>query len=668
MVRSQSPDMSSDDGDILEELASLPTLAHPTISPDGTKIACYYDVTGRNQLHVLDVESGELTQCSDGEVPRNARWFVRWDADAERVYYHLDDAGNEQNDVHAITHEGATEPVVEMDGQTIIHDVGPDGETLLLGSSRDGQLNVYSHDVASGETTKLTEYDRAVWASLLSPDGETIAYATNETDDYDNRDVYLMDPDGSNQRNLELGEVGAEAAPADWSPGGDRLLVGDNTTDLGRVGVYDVADESVTWLGDDTYEESPGGFVDDSRVVVSRDRDAVTMPVVYDTETGERRELDLPEGVASVVSGEGRNTLADGRIAILHTTPTRRPELLAYDLETDETETLIEAEYGPFEPEDFADAEHFTVESDGVPETDQHAVEHDPYETFEIGALLYDSGERPSPLVVNPHGGPRGRDSKRFDLYTQVLVARGFSVLQVNYRGSTGRGREFVEELIDDWGGAEQGDVATAAEHVLEYDWIDDDRVVVFGGSYGGYSAYWHAVQYPDLYDATVAWIGLTDLEDMFENTMPHFRTELMEKYLGTPEENPDLYEERSPVTHVENVDAPLFVVHGVNDRRVPVSQARIFREALEEAGYEEGVVPEGSRGDGDSEARSASGRASGRSPRAETVGGEYEYEELGEEGHASSDQEQKLRMFRLLDDFLGRRVGTPVTATADDD
>jgi dipeptidyl aminopeptidase/acylaminoacyl peptidase len=213
----------------------------------------------------------------------------------------------------------------------------------------------------------------------------------------------------------------------------------------------------------------------------------------------------------------------------------------------------------------------------------------------------------------------------------------------VNYRGSTGRGREFVEELIDDWGGAEQGDVAVAAEHVLDTrEWIDEDRVVVFGGSYGGYSAYWQMVQYPGFYDAGIAWIGLTDLADMYENTMPHFRTELMEKYLGTPEENPDLYEERSPVTYVENVDAPLFLVHGVNDRRVPVSQARVMRDALEEAGYEEG----------EDSVTSKTPRADG-----EAVDGDFEYRELGEEGHASSDQEQKLRMFRLLADFLDRRV-----------
>jgi dipeptidyl aminopeptidase/acylaminoacyl peptidase len=636
--------MSSDDRDVLEELASLPTMAHPTPSPDGDAVALYYDVTGRNELHVADVETGELEQWSEGEVPRNARWFVGWDHDAQRVFFHLDEGGNEQNDIYAIDRDGAVEAVVEGEGQNVLHDVHPDGESLLFGSSRGGQMNVYRYDVESDETTKLTDYERAVWGSQYSPDGERIAYGTNESDDYDNRDVYVADADGSNPRNLDIGETGAEAVAVDWSPEGDRLLVSDNTDDLGRVGVYDLDDDAVTWYGDGTYEEGGVAFLPDGdRVLATRTRDAVTVPVVYDLATGERRELDVPEGVASF-NGQapGGVAVGDDRIVFQHTTPTRRPELWVYDLSTDEYDPLVEAEYGPFDPADFADAEYFTVDSDGVPDTDAAAVDHDPYDELDIGALLYDSGQRPSPLVVNPHGGPRARDAKSFDLYTQVLVSQGFSVLQVNYRGSTGRGREFVERLIDDWGGAEQGDVATAAEHVVdEYDWIDDDRVVVFGGSYGGYSAYWQMVQYPDLYDAGIAWIGLTDLEDMFENTMPHFRTELMRKYLGTPDENPDLYEERSPVTHVENVDAPLFLVHGVNDRRVPVSQARIFREALEDAGYEED--------DGESDE------------------GDFEYRELGEEGHASSDQEQKLRMFRLLVDFLDRRVGTEPRAAADD-
>ena len=626
---------------LLEDLASLPTMAHPVVSPDGDRVALYYDVTGRNQIHVLDLESGELNQWSDGEVPRDARWYLKWGADGESIFYHRDDDGNEQNDIWRIDRSGDAEPVVEMDGQCAVHDVSEDGRYLVFGASRDGQMNVYRHDLETGETTKITDYDRAVWGSVLSPDGERLAYSTNETDDYDNRDVYVANSDGTDPRNLELGEVGAEAGPADWAPDGTRLLVGDNTNDLGRVGVYDLDSADATWYGDGDHEEMPITFLPDGeRILAARMREAQTVPVIYDLETGTARELELPAGVANLGLMGPSDVIVDAeRILIQHTTPTTRPELLVYDLETDEYETALSAEYGPFEPDDFADAEYFTVTSDGVPETRQAAVDHDPYDELEIEALLYDSGVRPSPLVVNPHGGPRARDTRRFNLYTQVLTALGFSVLQVNYRGSTGRGREFVEELIGDWGGAEQGDVVVATEHVLaEHDWLDEDRLVVFGGSYGGYSAFWQMVQYPDLWDAGVAWIGLTDLVDMYENTMPHFRTELMVKYLGTPEERPELYEERSPVNHAGNLAAPLLVVHGVNDRRVPVSQARIFRDRLEELGYEEGVE------------------------------GDYEYRELGEEGHASSDQDQKLRMFEQLADFLERRVGTEPVPVASED
>jgi Periplasmic component of the Tol biopolymer transport system len=399
-------------------------MAHPTVSPDGSEVGLYYDISGRNELHVLDVETGELSQWSDGEVPRNARWFVDWATGGNRVFFHRDDAGDEQNDIHALTRGGDHEVVVEMDGQSVINDVGPRGETLLFGSSRDGQMNIYRHDLPTGETTKLTEFQRAAGGATVAPDGERFAFATNESDDFDNRDVYLADVDGSDQRNLGLGENGAESGPAGWGPDGERLLVSDNTPDTGRAGVYDVAGD-VRWLGDGTHEESAVSFVDGERVLVSRDRDGVTTPVVYSLESGEGRELVLPDGVAgSARAGVGGVTLADGRLVLTHTTPTTRTELLAYDLETDRHETLVEAEYGPFEPGDFADAEYFTFDSDGVPDTPQAAVEHDPYESLEIGGLLYDAGERPSPLVVNPHGGPRARDSKRFDLYTQVLVSQ----------------------------------------------------------------------------------------------------------------------------------------------------------------------------------------------------------------------------------------------------
>ena len=628
-ARDETDEDGEGEGDVLEALASLPSFYHPTASPDGSAVALYYDVTGRNELHVLDPSTGDVTRWSDGQVPRDARWHLRWDADGERVFFHRDDAGDEQNDVHAVGSDGSGEPVVEMDGQVVLRDVGEDGETLLVGSTRDGQMNLYRHDLAAGESTKITDYDRAVWGGLLSPDCERVAYATNESEDYDNVDAYVADADGADPRNLHVGETGAEATPVDWSPDGSRLLVSDNTEDRTRAGVYDLASGEVRWLGDLETEEEPLAFgPEGERVLALRTRRAAVATVVYDLSTGESRTLDLPAGVASVPR-EGSPWLADGRLLVSHTTADTRPDLLAYDLSADEYEVLLAAAYGDLDPDRFVDAEYLTFESNGVAETEARAVETPPAKAYEIGALLYDSGERPSPLVVNPHGGPRAADHRAFDLYTQFLLARGYSVLQVNYRGSTGRGREFVEALYDDWGGAEQADVARGLEHVLgTREWVDDDRVAVFGGSYGGYSACWQLLQYPALYAAGVAWFGVTDLRDMYEHTMPHYRTELMEKYLGTPDEHPELYEERSPVEHVENLAAPLLVVHGVNDRRVPVSQARRFRDALDDFGYTEGEEAD------------------------------YEYVELGEEGHASSDIDQKIRTLRLLDDFLDRRLG----------
>ena len=636
----------SESEDVLESLASLPSFHHPTASPDGETVAVYYDDTGRNELHLIDVASGERTVVTDGEVPRNARWPMEWGPDGDAIYYHQDEGGNEQNDVwrldvsDAISDGGLSgdgagdaEPVVELDGQVSLEAVADDG-TIYVGSTAGGQMNLY-RQLPDGEIEQLTAYERAVWGGEISPAGDRLAYATNESDEYDNLDVYVANADGTEPRNLELGEDGSEAAPTEWDETGERLLLSDNAEDMSRAGVYDLESDEVAWYGSGEYEEVPVGFLEGGdRILAVRTRRAAKVPVVYDLESGEGRELDVPEGVTVPAGGgagasAGSPLLTDDRLLLTHTTPARRPELLAYDLDSDETEVLLEAEYGPFDPDDFADAEYFRFDSDGIPETRQAAVEHEPYDELEIEALFYDSGERDeagSPLIVNPHGGPRHADSRSFDLYTQFLAQQGYSVLKINYRGSTGRGKAFVEELYEDWGGAEQGDVATAAEVALDrYDFLDSDRVVVFGGSYGGYSAYWQLVQYPDLYDAGIAWIGLTDLNAMFEETMPHFRTELMEKNLGTPEDNPELYCERSPIEYAENLSAPTLMVHGVNDRRVPVSQARLFREKLEELGYAEDE--------------------------------DFEYVELGEEGHASSDIDQKIRLFETLADFLDRRV-----------
>ncbi|MFB6105200.1 MAG: prolyl oligopeptidase family serine peptidase [Halobacteriaceae archaeon] len=603
----------------LEELASLPSFYHPAASPDGESIAVYYDGSGRNELYLVDPDTGAKTQVSDGEVPRDARYPFRWAPNGEGFYYHLDEGGNEQNDIMHLDRDGEVEAVVENDNQCILTDISEDGETLLFLSDAGQQLNLYAHDTGSGETTQLTEYRQPVRAGVLSPDGDRIAYATNESDDLDNQDVYVADVDGSNPRNLEIGEAGAEAGVSDWHPDGDRLLVSDNSSDKPRVGVYDLGADEVTWYSSPEAVESPTTFLPDGTgFLATRTRECAVMPVVYDLDSGAAQEFELPEGVAAFPGYGDAALLSESRVLLTQETPTQRTALYVHDLDTGETETVLEPEYGDLDPGGFKDAEYHTFDS---------------HDGLEIEALVYDSGVRPSPVVVKIHGGPAGQDLQRFDRSTQFLATRGYSVLQVNYRGSTGRGREFKNMINHDWGGAEQGDIAAGARWLAEQDWVDEDRMAVYGGSYGGYSTYMQMVQYPELWAAGIAHVGMTDLQALYEESMPHFETTL-ERYLGDPEENADLYRDRSAITHIDSFEGPLCMIHGINDPRCPISQARLFRDALEDAGFTEGE-------DGD-----------------------FEYVELGEEGHGSTDIDQQIRSFRILADFLDRRM--PVDAPSE--
>jgi dipeptidyl aminopeptidase/acylaminoacyl peptidase len=599
----------ADREDLLEELVSLPEFYAPAADPErdaDEQVALYYDGTGRIELHVAG-PGGARRQVSDGEVPRSVSGSLVWRA--AEVCYHRDEAGDEQNDLWAMTLDGEARPLFEREGQARLQDVFPDGD-LLLTSTAEEQMNLYRHDPATGETSKLTACERPVWTALTDPDGDRVAYVTNEAADRENRDVYVAAADGSDPRNLGIGETGAEATVADWSADGERLLVGDNTPDLWRVGVYDLTDDSVAWF-DGEGEERPAAFRPGGGALATRVREAATRGVRYDAD-GTSRELDLAPGSTrfAFAAGEG-GRLADGRLLVRHSASTRRRELLAYDPETDDREAVLAAEYGDLDPDRFVEAEYVTYESeDGT----------------EIGALRYDSGARPSPAVVMVHGGPHGQAQRGFDLYAQFLAARGYTVLQPNYRGSTGRGRAFKNAIHGDWGGAEQADVAAGGRWLADRDWVDADRVAVFGGSYGGYSAYCQLVQYPEQWAAAVAWIGITDLLALYEESMPHFKS-ILEEQLGDPAENEALYRERSPVTHAGDAAAPVLMLHGVNDPRCPVSQARRFRSALEERGWTAGE-------DGD-----------------------FEYVELGAEGHGSTDVEQKVRVFRRLDDFLDRRL-----------
>jgi dipeptidyl aminopeptidase/acylaminoacyl peptidase len=607
--REQPTDSHESEEFPLEDLIRLPDYYHPVVSPDGDRVCFYYDETGRVELYVQDLQTGEREQISDGNVPRNA-YPLAWSRDGERIFFREDDDGDEQTDIHAMTLNGEREPLVTHEGQCVISDVGPDGRYLLFTSTAGEQMNLYRYDIERDESEQLTEYEQPVRNAIYSPDGEQVAYTSNETDDLDNRDAYVATADGSNPRDLEIGETGAETMVNDWR--GDRLLVSDNSADLGRVGVYDLGDTEITWYGRGEYEEYGFRFTPSGDVLAIRTRECAILPVRYESPDDDGEEFDLPEGVARPAgTGTSRVVTDNGQVVTSFGTASSRQQLVAYDLATDDYEPVIGAEYGDFDATNLTDAEYVTYET---------------HDDLEIDGLLYDSGERPSPALVMVHGGPHAQTLRRFSPGVQSLVSQGYSIFSPNYRGSTGNGREFKNMIRGDWGGDEQGDIAEAGRWLKRQDWIDDDRVAVFGGSYGGYSTYCQLTMYPDLWTTGVAVVGMTDLQQLYEESMPHFKT-VLEQQLGDPEENADFYRERSPITHVEDMQQPIGILHGVNDPRCPISQARLFKDALDDMGWTEGEEAD------------------------------YEYHELGEEGHGSTDTEQRIRQQQIRSDYIERRL-----------
>ncbi len=593
----------------LKELVSLPEIYHPATSPDGNKIAFYWDKSGRNELYILEISSNEVKKLSDGQVPRNARWPIVWGGEGERIYFHKDEAGNEQNDIYSIDLNGNVREEISAEGQCIIQDSSSDSSKILFTSTMEDQMNLYTYNRENEEIKKLTNYEEPITNAIYSPNNEFIAYTTNELENKENQDIYLSKSNGKDIKKIDIGEDGAEAKVNDWTKDGRYLLISDNSKDKDRCGIYDLKTDEPEWYGDKKYEERAIALSpEDNGFIALRGRKSAWMPIYIDLE-GESKELDLPEGVSVFPNHASGMTFSSNKSLIFgHTTSNSKKEIYQYDLEEDEFQVLLSADYGEIDPDKFVEADYLTYES---------------FDGLEIGALLYDSGERPSPGLVMVHGGPHGQATKSFDLYVQFLVNRGFTVLQPNYRGSIGRGREFKNKIHKDWGGGELEDIAKAGEWLKNREWIDEDQVAVFGGSYGGYSTYMQLVKKPELWTTGIAWIGITDLHKMYEESMPHFKS-FLEEQMGDPEENKELWEERSAINHIDNIEKPIQIIQGKNDPRCPVSQARIFKDALEEIGWEEGE--------------------------------DFAYNELGE-GHASTDINQKIKTFEILEDFLDREM-----------
>lgn len=209
--------------------------------------------------------------------------------------------------------------------------------------------------------------------------------------------------------------------------------------------------------------------------------------------------------------------------------------------------------------------------------------------------LTFPRGQRENlPMVVVPHGGPRARDYWQYDRQAQILSQNGYLVLQVNFRGSTGYGDHFLKAGTREWGSKIQRDIAEAAQWAIDKGYADPERLCIFGASFGGYSALMNPIRYPDLYQCAAGYVGVYDLEMLYERGDIRRRDRGVSYLEEVVSRDETFLQENSPLHNVDKLKLPIFVVHGAQDERAPVEHAEALIEQLDAADkpYQSLILP----------------------------------------------------------------------------
>lgn len=601
----------------IEDLARLQGFYAVQPSWNGQQVAYYSDVTGTMELFWMDLRTGEKKQLTHGEGPKAPRAGLLWTRDDKAVVFTKDNDGDERHNLFLLTiADGEIRQIVDRpESQEYAVDVSPDNQYLALTSTKTGQMNLHVADLKTLEWKQMTDFSHPVSGVGYSPDGKWIAFNANETENLRNSDGYLVSVETGEVKKVFSVSNHSQDSLVEWHPDGQHLAVTSDVEGNSRPGLFDLHSGETRWYGTAGVEESAQGLSPDGAyLAVVRNQDSCLQPVLYRTGSGEEQPLDFPPGVAM-----GAHFVDDGtKLLAQFGTPTSRMQLVKYDLASGTMETIIAAEYGNLAPAMFVDCAY---------------VQYPSFDGKLVPAILYKPqqiapGEKVAAIVA-AHGGPTGQWFRNFDPYAQLLVDRGFVVIEPNVRGSTGYGVEWRDTNIGDWGGGDLEDVAAGVEFLKGLGYVDSERIGIWGGSYGGYMSFIAVARKPALFKAAAPIVGISDLPLLYEEDMPHFQYYLKQQ-MGDPVENAALWRERSAITYVADVTAKLLIVHGVNDPRCPIGQARNFRAALERLGKTEGTAADN----------------------------DFEYHEFEDEGHGGgADYVQRLRHFKLLEDFFTRRL-----------
>lgn len=608
-----------------------PFFAAPTVGSPvwvaGDRIAFISDRSGVPQVWITEPVTVDVTDPGQGVPIRQLTSTsdriaaLMAPPDGQAIIFGMDIGGDEHQQLWLMTiPDGdpirAQPPVALTDQPGVIHSFGavaPAGDRFAFASNERDNRYFDVRVIGLGDPASIPILqmvrDAALYPVAYSPDGERLLVRQNTTNL--DHDLLLHDPNGHEPALLTAHEGEASIAAAVFAPGGDSILVATNRdrefVALVRISltgeILDVLAEP-EWDIELVEASQTSGLIaysiNDDGVSRLRLRQADGTEVAVDElPAGTIEKLSWsPSGDALAVSIT--SPVAPGSVWLVRPDGTASP--------------IVPADYGNLDPAALVDPEVIRFTS---------------FDGRQIPAFWFvPEGDGPFPVVVDVHGGPEGQRRAAWQPVLQFLVSHGFAVLSTNVRGSTGYGKSYshlddVELRYDS-----VADLGAANDWLRAQPNVVADRIGIYGVSYGGFMVLAALTTQPERWAVGVDVVGIANFVSFFENTGP-WRRRLRAAEYGDPDTQADLLRELSPIHRVSNIQAPLFVIHGRNDPRVPLGETEQIVAAVR------------------------------------NHGGVAELVIYDDEGHGLIKRNNRIQGYGLVADFLDRHLG-PRTAHAD--
>jgi len=559
----------------IPDLLNTVRLGGAAWSSDSKQILYSGNASGRINLWVMNSEGTGAHQLLHSD---DAQSGAIWSKDRGSVVYQQDRGGDEIYDLYTVAAAGGAPQALTQTDQ--ISETNPH-------FSADGKLLAFQHKEKQGSSVNLAVMDwsthqvrllthekdpKRSWDIVAwSPDGKTL-YA-NRGDLHEDVSAWSVDVATGDARELTPHKGNVLIGASNLSPDGKTLLIGSNEkAGYGNVALLDLATLQKSWITDTQWDAQPGSFSPTGNLFTwSLNADGRTSIHFTDAKTHKEVPRAIPEGL-NYENGNPTPFASDGRLLFVHQDSTHAPNFYVLGSGA----TPIEITH---------------VESPGLRNAVLPPTQLVHYASFDgkiISAFLAMplnlKRDGSNPLIVLPHGGPTGQVEDSFSPRIIALVSRGYTVIAPNVRGSTGYGVAFEKANYQDLGGGDLQDEIYGVKFMEATGYIDPKKVGITGGSYGGFMTLMAIGKAPEIWAAAVEEYGIIDWYTMLQHSDPLLQ-EYEKSLLGDPVKDRAKYEAASPIQFLRKVRAPLLVMQGERDIRVPREEAAQVVDILKKEG-----------------------------------------------------------------------------------